>query len=282
MVIKRIYNNSVVLVSDLIGREQIVLGKGIAYQKKIGDWIDKSSIEKVFMLKDQHEMTKLEEILEDIPEIYLTIADEIIRMIKEYSDLTLSDRIYVTLIDHISISLEREQKGVIFQNPLLMEIKQFYKKEYALALKAADIIEQYLHMKISDDEAGFITLHIVNASMNQNIMDTMKVTQMIQDVLSIVEQFFYLKLDRESLYYNRFIRHLQFFAKKIAEKTIENAEDDFMYRMGKIKYPESYRCVRQIEKKLQTQYGIIVTKFETGYLIYHIENLIRHMESKKS
>lgn len=281
MIIRRIYNNSAAVVLDSNEQEMIVIGKGIAYQKKAGDKIDQSLIEKIFMLKDKHEMSKLEEIISDVPTIYLRIADEIIRMIKDNSDLILSDKIYITLIDHISISLEREQKGIVFENPLLLEIKQFYKLEYELALKAAKIIENYLKIVISDDETGFITLHIVNASMNQNIADTMKATHVIQDILYIVENHYHMELDRKSLQYNRFVRHLQFFAKRVVDKAEEQPEDDFMYRMGRIEYPEVYQCVSEITKHMKKKYKVTVSNAELGYIIYHIKNLIIYMKTKK-
>ena len=84
-------------------------------------------------------------------------------MINRESDLKLSENIYITLTDHISMSLEREKKGVVLKNPFLLEIKQFYKQEYALARQAAGIIKKHLGLDVSDDEVGTITLHIVNA-----------------------------------------------------------------------------------------------------------------------
>ncbi len=279
MIIKRIYNNSVAVVMDK-NEEVIVIGKGIAYQKKSGDDIDENMIDKIFRLKDQHEMSKLEEIVSDVPTVYLRIADEIIKMIKENSELILSDKIYITLIDHISMSLEREQNGIIFENPLLMEIKQFYKLEYRLAQKAVKIIESHLNIVISDDETGFITLHIVNASMNQNIEDTMKETHMIQDILNIVESYYQTELNHESLQYNRFVRHLQFFAKRVVDKTDEEAEDDFMFRLGRFEYPEIYKCVSDITNYMKDKYKVTVSNAELGYLIYHIKNVI--LGTKKS
>jgi len=280
MIIKRIYNNSVAVVLGRNEQELIVIGKGIAYQKKIGDKIDDLLIDKVFMLQDKHEMSKLEEIIAGVPTVYLRIADEIIEMIKANSNLILSDKIYITLIDHISISLEREQKGIIFENPLLMEIKQFYKQEYKLAKEAAQIIESYLNIVISDDETGFITLHIVNASMNQNIEDTMKTTHIIQDILDIVQNYYQMEPDRESLSYNRFVRHLQFFAKRIMDKAEDEAEDDFMYRMGRLEFPEVYQCVNEIFALMNERYKVTISNAEFGYLIYHIKNVTLGMKNR--
>ena len=71
-------------------------------------------------------------------------------MIKENSDLELSENIYITLIDHISLFMEREKKNITFENPLLLDIKQIYQKEYLLAKKARNIIERYFDIRVSD------------------------------------------------------------------------------------------------------------------------------------
>lgn len=274
MEIKRVYNNSVVVVFDECDREMIVIGKGIAYQKKIGDTLDESKIEKIFTLKDKKVAQKLEELVSDISPVYLSIADEIVEISRSSLDTALSDNIYITLIDHIRLSLEREKKGIILANPLLTEIKQFYKQEYELSLHAAKIIEKYLNIRISDDEAGFITLHIVNASMNQRFEDTMRATHMIQDILGIVEDYFHVKLNEGTLSYDRFVRHLQFFARRVLAEGMEQDEDDFMYRIGRKEYPEAYLCVDMITKRIKKQYKKSVTNAERGYLIHHIKNII--------
>lgn len=213
MEIIRIYNNNVAVVRGDDGKEMIVIGKGLVFQKHAGDLVDETRVEKCFTLQNPRVMTKLEQLIKDMPSIYLSISEEIVEMIRSESDLKLSENIYITLTDHISMSLEREKKGVILGNPFLIEIKQFYKKEFKLAEKAADIIKKHLGLDISEDEIGTITLHIVNASMNQNLENTVKATRMIQDILNIVQECSECRFDEESLAYSRFVRHLQFWRK---------------------------------------------------------------------
>lgn len=50
MQIKRIFNNNAVMFLNKKGREEIALGKGVGYQKKIGDDIDESLVTKLFVL----------------------------------------------------------------------------------------------------------------------------------------------------------------------------------------------------------------------------------------
>ena len=48
MIIQRILNNNVVIVKNKKGQEEIVCGKGIAFKKKVGEFVDVSAINKVF------------------------------------------------------------------------------------------------------------------------------------------------------------------------------------------------------------------------------------------
>ena len=137
MEIKRIYNNNVVVaVNGADGPEMIAIGKGLAFQKKPGDSIEQEKVEKIFTLEDSGVMTRLEKLVKDIPSVYLSISEEVVEMIRRDSDLRISEDLYITLTDHISMSLEREKNHVICENPLLLEIRQFYKEEFMLARKA--------------------------------------------------------------------------------------------------------------------------------------------------
>ena len=49
LIIHKILNNNVVITLDDDKREQIVMGKGIAFKKRIGDWVpDEVSIKFLF------------------------------------------------------------------------------------------------------------------------------------------------------------------------------------------------------------------------------------------
>lgn len=79
MQIKRVYNNNVVMVSNEDSEEEmIVIGKGLAFQRRAGDLLDTERIEKVFTLRDKNVLNRLEKLIRDIPSVYLTIAEEIV------------------------------------------------------------------------------------------------------------------------------------------------------------------------------------------------------------
>ena len=57
MQIAKVLNNNVVVVVDEQQREQVVMGRGLAFQKRVGDSLDESKIENAFNTKlVNHEM----------------------------------------------------------------------------------------------------------------------------------------------------------------------------------------------------------------------------------
>ena len=78
------------------------------------------------------------------------------------------------------------------------------------------MINQTFKVELPEDEIGFITLHIVNAEMdNENLKQTMEVTKLMQEISNIVRYYFSVEFNTESVYYYRFITHLKFIAHRL-------------------------------------------------------------------
>lgn len=195
MVIKRIYNNNVAMVEDE-GVERIAIGRGITFGRSRGDELDTSAVEKVFTLDDPDSLNRLERLIKGIPSEYLSVAEDIVAMLRAELGSDVDDNVLIALTDHISMAIERERAEVPCDNPLLMETRRFYKKEFALALRAQDIIEDRLGIRVSEGEVGFITLHIVNATMRQRADHLMLSISMINEILGIVAEAFDLVYDK--------------------------------------------------------------------------------------
>lgn len=229
MIIDRVLNNNVVIIKDENGIEQVVCGKGIAFKKKSGDFVDEKEVNKVFILKDKVKNKRFQEIVSDIPLPYLEVADEIIDMIKLESGKKISDTIYISLSDHIHMAVNRFLDGITIKNYMIWDIKRFYPEEFQLALKALNIINEKLHVSLPEDEAGFITLHIVNAGMeNDDMHQTIEITKIMQEISNIVKYHFSVEFDTDSVYYYRFITHLKFFAQRLLSDKIIKDTDEAM------------------------------------------------------
>ncbi|MDQ0361817.1 PRD domain-containing protein [Breznakia pachnodae] len=277
MIIKRVLNNNAVMCLDEHDNEIIIKGKGIAFQKKSGDVVDKDKIETVFRSQNIEIIHRYQEVLTSVPNDIIEVSEQVIDVIKENVDKDLSDKIYVTLTDHIHNLIERISMGIAFDHGLLWDVKRLYKEEYQAGLKAVEIIRKRFDVKIDDDEASFIALHIVNAQINNTeVKDIVATTRMIEDVYTIVESDFNLELDKDSLDYTRFLMHLRIFFERILNKSNLKAEgNQELLNTLKEQYPQQYDTVLKILKYVSTMYKESLDG-EILFLLVHVVKLTNH------
>ncbi|MBS7354460.1 MAG: PRD domain-containing protein [Erysipelotrichaceae bacterium] len=201
MEIKKIFNNNVVVV-EKDGRDQVICGRGIAFSKKIGDKVDEDKITQVFVMKEEKENERFQEIIQNIPLEYIELSNEIIEMIKLSIGQKINDIIYISLSDHIYTAVERAKEGIYMPNTMTFEISHYYENEYRLALKALKMINERFDVDLKEDEAGFMTLHIVNAEEeNSSLEETTKVTQIVQEIIKVVRNFYGRDFYEDSVYF---------------------------------------------------------------------------------
>ncbi|WP_416325376.1 BglG family transcription antiterminator LicT [[Eubacterium] hominis] len=282
MQIHKILNNNVVVVLDEENREQVVMGRGLAFKKKCGDEIDPAAIDKVFTMNNPDTNNKFQELVADIPLEYILLVENIITYAKTHIGKKINDSIYISLADHIFMSLTRWKEGIEVKNALLWDIKRFYKDEFCIGLKALEMIKEQSGIMLAEDEAGFIALHFVNAQMEENpdkVEDMYTITKVMQEISNIVKYYFNFEYNEESVYYYRFVTHLKFFAQRlVSNKTYkENSEDDLL-DIIKVKYKNAYECVKTIKKFLVEQYDYLLSDEEMLYLTIHIARVVYENE----
>ena len=188
----------------------------------------------------------------------------------------MNEYIYISLVDHIYSSIVRFLEGITVTNVLLWDIRRFYKDEFQVGLWALDLIEEKCKVRLPEDEAGFIALHLANAQMNEEKMHNMyEITRIMQEMVNIVKYYFHIEFDEDDVYYYRFITHLKFFAKRLTEhKTYMEDENDDLWEVIREKYPQAFRCVEKITQFIQKKYDYQLSKEEQLYLTIHIERVI--------
>lgn len=279
MKIDKVINNNLIRAFDENNKEVLVMGCGLGFQKKIGQLIDKSKIEKIYFLDNKNDSNKLMTLLSEIPLEIIQASNEIISYAKYSLGKKLNDNIYISLTDHISFAVERAKQGINFKNALLWEIKRFYNHEFLIGREAVQIIKKRLDIDLPEDEAASIALHIVNAQLNSNNMnETLDITKMIQHILNIVKYHYNLELDGYSLHYERFITHLKFFSQRIFSGKTINEEDSNLCELMKKKYKEAYECVYKIEKYINKEFNHDLTEEERMYLAVHINRITKQTE----
>lgn len=277
MRIIRIYNNNVVVTSDEQNYEMIVIGKGIGFGKKVHDSIEEDKIEKIFILKDKVIQNKLENLIRNIPEKYLKICEKIVSKIHSETDFELNESIYVTLTDHISVSLEREKNGHTINDFLDFDIQKIYKEEYKLGLIAAKVIKEETGLTISKSEIVFITLHFVNASYNYDNNKLLQITDLTNEIIKIINKCSFSEIDQESFIFQRLVRHIKFFVKRLIDKE-QIYENSTVYNIISDQFPKSVNCLNEIISYIEKELILKVSNTEKSFLLYHLINII---EEKK-
>lgn len=274
MKIDKVINNNVVSVINEQRKELVIMGRGIGFQKKPGQFVDKEKIEKIFTLGSKEASEKFKTLLREVPIEVMEVAEKIIHYAKTTFQKKLNDMIYVALTDHLHFAIERNQQGIDIKNALIWEIKKLYKDEFSIGQQALQIIKEHMEIDLPEDEAGFIALHIVNAELNEEVPNLIRITKIIQQVLTLVKYHFNMEFDEDSLNYFRFVTHLKFFAQRLISNTYMEDNDDFLYQAIKEKHKEAFSCTEKIKDFFKKEYQHTLTHEEMLYLTIHIHRVV--------
>ena len=273
MRIKKVFNNNVVLVVNDLNEEEIVMGKGVGYQKFPKDFIDTNKIEKRFVFNNEKSLNELYTLLGRIPLKDIELASEIIEMGQKALGYKLNDTILITLSDHISYMLKRIDEGLVFRNPLQWEIRQIYPEEYEFSKRAVDYLREKTKKDIPDSEVAFITLHFANAHLEtDNMEETVLLTKIIDSILDIIKYNYGIDINEYSFDYTRFISHLRcFIHRQLKNESVD--VDTSLLEIVKLKYSEDYKCAKKIKMFLEVTYKWNVSESELLYLTLHLNRL---------
>ncbi len=209
-----------------------------------------------------------------MPLEYMQISADIISYAKNECNMQLNQSIYVALTDHIYFAIERYRQGIQLPNALLGEIRQFYRREYLVGEYAIRIIAERLDIHFSEDEAGFIALHFVNAVYDTTTHDAYAITDMLKKSLEIVKEEFGDSVKENSMHYERFTAHLKFLARRISNKELLKDEEITMADEIKYKYAREYACSQKIAEYIRERYHTELTGEEQMYLTIHIRRIL--------
>lgn len=284
MKIKKILNNGGVVTENKNREEIIVLGKGIAFGKKVGDEVDKAKIYKIFSPFDDKQRKVLLQTIHETDPIFFQIAQKIVDRLKKEEDIELADSVYITLTDHLATSVERGKKGLYLSNSFLWEIQNYYAKEYKYGLWALQLLNKQFDLKFPEDEAGFVAVHIISGELGNDINDFRQSVNFIKEITKLVRFYFDLDLDCQSLSYNRFVLHLKFFWKYMMYGQKSHDFGDLSKEiLAVIKNSDvaAYECALEIKKFIYQNYSYNLSNEEVMYLAIHINKITTETRNRK-
>ena len=277
-VIKVINNNNLCVIDD-DGREQIVSGKGLGFGKKYGDSVDTSQIQKTYLITNSQLQKKMVALLEEIPPEYMDFSANMVEHIRKACPSKLNESLIVTLSDHIAFAIERRKQGIEFTNPLLDSIRECYPLELSLGEYCVEQMRDKLGIEMSQDEAGFIAMHIINARLDTKMSDVYDITKMINGCVEISQYYYKENFDREDAAYERFVTHLKYLAQRLFKnKPLPQglSDDADFVSMIKKTCARHYKCALCIQEYILKTYQKTINDDELLTLTIHLKKVSSH------
>lgn len=273
-VIKVLNNNGIVAHCLATNKEYIFLGKGIGFSKKMEDTFESIPDAKVYRLQEEIGQEDRLSVLNNVDPIFLDIANEIVLMAEEKLG-SLDNRILLPLADHIAFSIERIKNGLDLKNPLNTDIKILFSEEYEVARQSVELIQKYTGYLVSEDEVGYITMHLHSALTQDHVRKSMSIIFMVEKFIESLETNYCIKIDKESLSYTRLLTHIKYMIVRALNK--ETLHVDITPYI-KAEFSQSYEMAAELCQLLGEDLNCIFTETEISYLAVHIERVRRTEE----
>lgn len=283
MQVEKVLNNNVIISKDETGSEVVVMGKGIGFQMKQGMTIAQDNVEKVFRLSQTNDDTvdsRYRELLEEIPLELLVATESIVELAEKSLPGTLHPSVRISLADHLYFAIERYSKGMAVKNAMLWELKRLYPKEFQVGKQALSLLKEASGVSFEEDEAGFIALHLVNAQLNEDMNNTISVTNLIRDIIHMIKYNLHLDFDEESVEFQRLVTHLKFFSHRLIHNTTVTDPDDSLFQSIRAQYPNAFGCTQKIAAYIKREFDHDMTSEEMMFLTIHIERVRRAGKSE--
>lgn len=270
--IEKVLNNNVLIASHPTYDEVVLIGKGIGFGKKKGDVIEQKDVEKWFILKNEREQEQYKKLLPHVDEEFIGLMNDVVHHIRKRTNSPLNEHIHVALTDHILFAIKRLEQGMDIKNPFLVETKSLYPLEYGVATEVVNMLNERLHIELPEGEIGFIALHIHSALTNHQLSEVNQHSQLISRLVSVVEEQLNIRIDRESIHYLRFVRHLRYAIERV-KKGEKIEEPKKLSNILKETYPLCYNLSWKIIKIMQQTLQLPVDEAEAVYLTLHLQRL---------
>lgn len=188
----KVLSNNAVLVRAPGGKQSggpvddvVMVGRGIGFNRKPGDFISPSSVEHQYL--EFHPNN--EQLLRSINAIDPAVSETITAAVDLAVDVLgeLHPSVYIVLAEHISYAVQRVERGEQIRNSLVEEIRAAFPLEF----HAAELVVRYLNSHLAGvdmpvDEAAFITLHLNAARLGVTVKQPLATANALAGLVHLV------------------------------------------------------------------------------------------------
>ena len=271
---KILNHNSFMGIGSKNDQECLIMGKGVAFGKKVGQTVSVTGDVRVYSLKELTDRGEAKEIIKSVSPLCLELANEVLDQAEE--EFGKVDRsILFTMADHLDFAVRRIQNGEQISNPLTDDIRIMFYKEYKVAGCIRDLLKEKLGIRIDEHEIGYIALHVHAAIVDENVSQAMEIARTVRECICMVEEETGKSIDVMSLSYNRLMNHVRYMvARAIHGEKLKMSLNDYM----SVKFPGPYMTAEKICRKMEKSLKLPIPDIEIGYLAMHLERMMDREE----
>ena len=271
---KILNHNSFMGIESKNDQECLIMGKGVAFGKKVGQTVSVTGDARVYSLKELTDRGEAKDIIKSVSPLCLELANEVLDQAEE--EFGKVDRsILFTMADHLDFAVRRIQNGEQISNPLTDDIRIMFYKEYKVAGCIRDLLKEKLGIRIDEHEIGYIALHVHAAIVDENVSQAMEIARTVRECICMVEEETGKSIDIMSLGYNRLMNHVRYMvARAIHGEKLKMSLNDYM----SVKFPGPYMTAEKICRKMEKSLKLPIPDIEIGYLAMHLERMMDREE----
>jgi beta-glucoside operon transcriptional antiterminator len=272
----KVLNNNVVVTVDPQGRERVLMGRGIGFQLKPTDQIDLTKVEKTYILDSDN--VHAVEVFASTPYRVIEAVNEGIEEAERLLGRDLGRSVAVAVMDHIRFVLERLAEGIRIPTAAMPELGVLYPDEFRAAEAMTSSIGVRLDIELPPEEAVFLATHLLNATREEHSGSAAVLFRRVQHVVTTVETFYGISLNKTGSDYARFVLHVKFLLQRLVTESMLSNSDTSFYDFAVERYPRAFECSQLVSSYVLASTGSQLTNEEVLYLIVHIERLTQRID----
>lgn len=279
----QVLNNNVLLVEDGNDKQQIIWGKGIGFSAKQNEDYMPKEEDHIFLPVSRDDNQWIDPFMElagEIPREYFELTDEIVNLAQKTMKAEFDGHLLVPLTDHIYFAVERVKNGVNLTTPMLFDIQRYFPKEFQIGKQALVMIGNLANVEFTDDEAGFIAMHLIEHELttsDSSVQSVEECLQILDGVNDILEKDFGKDFLKDSVAASRMATHLYYLLLRMKSSSRSNSSDvDDAGLLNKLKrlYPKPGKSFEKIVKYIEKTVDYKLDDSDRLFLLIHIIHII--------
>ena len=269
--LKILNNNIVATIID--GKDALVVGSGIGFGKKVNDTLDEGKVDRIYYLQDKQQ-SELFKLIDNVSVPCFEVCEAIINDAVNRG-LKIRPQVLLPIVDHVGFAIQRYRQNIVLPNLMSTDVSLLYPVAYECGTNALLKIEKALGIRLPDDEATYIALHLVNYLEGGG--HAYETVRLVKGCMDIIEQTYNIELKEDKLSTMRIRTHLNFLASRIfshSDEAVSDASNEVMYNMLLKRHKLNQTCIKEIEEFIRNNFKHSIDDQEKLYLLIHLNQLL--------